>query len=541
MESKPQIVKVLNDDSRKTLEKTFKDLKRSITIEVYSKDGINVPYNQLAIQFVNELMEITNKINGKFFNLDTERAKQMNISRTPTILIDPDHYRIRYTGAPAGEEGRSFIQTIVQVSRDDSQLSGKSKKALAELKAERHIQVFVTPACPYCPQEVIHAFSMAIERPDLVSAECIESTENIDLAKQNNVGTVPQTVINGKLIAIGLQTEDMFINGLISLTLQQMPPSQTDSKEEVMGDFDLIIIGAGPAGLTAAIYAARSGLKAIVLEKSVPGGQVAITPLVENWPGMTRVPGKQLMDMMVEHAKQYAHMHEGEDVREIKVGKRIEVITQSGKYLGNAVLIATGATHKKLGVPGEDRLYGKGVSYCATCDAFFYKGRKAIVAGGGNTAITDALYLDSIGAKVMIVHRRDSFKAEKQLVDSIMSKKFEIVWNANITEILGDKNVEGVNVKDTVTGKERRIDADAVFVAVGEIPVSEIASSIGVETDEAGFIKIDREQRTSIPRIYAAGDVTGGVKQIVTAVGSGSTAALTIFSDLSSGKWKKVN
>lgn len=538
MESKTEVARVLNDDARKTLGKTFKDLKRTIVLEVYTKDGVNEPYNQLSVKFVSEIMEITDKIVGKFHKIDSERSKQMDVTRSPTILIDPDHYRIRYTGAPAGEEGRSFIQTLLNVSRDDSTLSGKGRKRLASLKDKRHIQVFVTAACPYCPGEVLNVTSAAIERPDLVVAEIVESAENIDLAKQFNVGSVPQTVINGKVISIGMQQEEMFIEGLITLVPHEIPKQQT-TKDDVLGDVDLIIIGAGPAGLTAAIYAARAGLHAIVLEKSVPGGQVAITPLVENWPGMISVPGKQLVDLMVAHAKTYAHMHDGEEVLEIKVGKRIEAVTANGRYLGNALLLATGATHKKVGVPGEDRLYGKGVSYCATCDAFFYKDRKVVVIGGGNTAMTDALYIDSIGAKVTVIHRRDALRAEKRLVDSVVARKIPILLNSIVTEIKGEKNVESVVVKDTLTGKETVIQTDAAFVAIGETPISGIAASVGVETDEAGFIIVDKEMRTSIPRVYAAGDVIGGVRQIVTATGTGATAALTIFNDLSSGKWAK--
>jgi thioredoxin reductase (NADPH) len=538
LESKTEDTRVLKDDARKTLEETFKDLKRKVVIEVFTKDGTNEPYNQLSQRFATELSEISEKIIVKTFKIGDERSKQMGVTRSPTVLIDPDHYRIIYTGAPAGEEGRSFIQTILMVSRDDSMLSSKGRKRLAELRDKRHIQVFVTAACPYCPGEVQNANAAAIERPDLVVSEVVESAENIDLAKQFNVGSVPQTVINGKVISIGMQQEGMFIEGLITLVPHEIPKQET-AKDDVLGDVDLIIVGAGPAGLTAAIYAARAGLHAIVLEKSVPGGQVAITPLVENWPGMISVPGKQLVDMMVAHAKTYAHMHDGEEVLEIKVGKRIEAVTLNGRYLGNALLLATGATHKKVGVPGEDRLYGKGVSYCATCDAFFYKDRKVVVIGGGNTAMTDALYLDSIGAKVTVIHRRDVLRAEKRLIDSVMARKIPILLNSIVTEIKGEKNVESVSIKDVLTGKESVIQTDAAFVAIGETPISGIAASVGIETDEAGFIVVDKEMRTSIPRIYAAGDVTGGVRQIVTATGTGATAALTIFNDLTSGKFTR--
>lgn len=541
MESKTEDKRILNDDARKTLHATFKDLKGKVNVEVFTKDGVNEPYNQLAVKFVGELMEINDKIVGDFSKIGEERAVKRGVTRSPTILIEPDKYRIRYTGAPAGEEGRSFIQTLVMASRSKSDMSSSGKKRLSDLRDDRTIQVFVTPTCPVCPGEAANANAMAIERPDLISSEIIECAENMDLVKQFNIGSVPQTIVNGKMINIGLQSEELFIEGLITLVPREMPAERTKT-DDIAGEFDLIIIGAGPAGLTAAIYAARSGLRAILLEKAVPGGQVALTPLIENWPGMMSVPGKQLVDMMVEHAKSYAHIHDGEEVSEIKVGKRIEAITSGGRYIADALLISTGATHKKMGAPGEDRLYGKGVSYCSTCDGFFYKGREVMVVGGGNTAMTDAIHLSSLGCKVTIIHRREGFRAEKRLVDNVAALKIPAIMNANIVEIRGDKNVEALVIKDASTGKESILKTDAVFVAIGETPMSEIAASIGVEVDEAGFIKVDTGMRTSIPRVYAAGDVTGGVRQIVTAVGSGSIAALTIFGDLSnirSGK-KKV-
>jgi thioredoxin reductase (NADPH) len=538
MEGKPADTRVLGDDARASLEKTFKDLKRKVVLEVYTKDGVNEPYNQLSTKFVSEMMELTDKVEGRFYKIGEQRAQEMNITRSPTILFEPDKYKIRYTGAPAGEEGRSFIQAIVMLSRDDSLISSKGRKRLADLRDKRTVQVFVTPICPYCPAEVITAVGLAIERPDLISVEAVESSENLDMAKAVNVGSVPQTVINGKVINIGLQTEEMFIEGLITLVPHEMPTQRTEA-EGIVGEFDVIIIGAGPAGLTAAIYAARAGLHAILLEKSVPGGQVAITPLVENWPGMISVPGKQLMDLMVAHAKTYTHLHEAEEVSEIKIGRKIEAITPSGKYLGDSLILATGATQRKIGVPGEDRLYGKGVSYCTTCDGFFYKGRNAAVVGGGNTALTDAIYLNSLGCKVTIFHRRESFKAENRLVDNVAALKIPIMFNTTVLEIRGEKNVESILVKDTVTGKESVIKTEAVFVAIGEIPMSDLAKNIGVAVDETGFIKVDKEMRTSIPRVYAAGDVAGGVRQIVTAVGTGSIAALTVFSDLSAARSKK--
>lgn len=382
------------------------------------------------------------------------------------------------------------------------------------------------------------AVASALERPDLITAEIVEASENEDLAGKYGVSSVPHTVINGKTVSLGVDTQDAFIDKV--LTLQEpaagLPPLIREGEEVHV---DIVIVGAGPGGLTAAIYGERSGLKCVVLEKGVVGGQVALTPVVENYPGLTRVAGKSLVDLMAQHARQYAHIHQGEEVLEIKPDEQIKVSTNRGKYICRAVILATGAKHRKLGVPGEERLYGRGVSYCATCDGYFYKGKKVIMVGGGNSAVTEALYLDSLGVGVTLVHRKDKLRAELRLQESLFSRKIPVSWNSGVDEILGDKTVTGVRIEDTKTGKTEEMPVDGVFISIGYEPVNELAKKTGVELDEAGYVKADRRQRTNVPRIYAVGDITGGVKQIVTAVGQGAVAAMTAFEDLANPYWKR--
>ncbi|MFQ6050909.1 MAG: thioredoxin-disulfide reductase [Candidatus Hydrothermarchaeota archaeon] len=528
---------ILSRDARDTLKKSFKKLKNKVLIEVFIKEGENDQYNELTIKFLSELSKLSRKINTKINKIGDEKSEKYEVYRSPTILIEPEKYRIRFTGSPLGEEAKSFIETLFLVSARESGLSGESKKKLADLKDKRYVQVFVLPTCPYCPWEVLNAIRTAIERPDLITAECIESSENEDLAREFDVISVPQTIVNGIKVAMGLQQEDMFIQSLI--TLEPQVELKPELAEEIVGEADLIIVGAGPAGLTAGIYAERSGLRTIILEKEAVGGQVSLTPVVENYPGFENIPGKRLMEMISTQARNYAHIHEGEEVLEIKVGKKIEAITRKGKYLANALIIATGAMHRRLDVPGEEKYAGRGVSYCATCDGYFYKGKEVIVVGGGNSALTDALYLDSLGAKVTLIHRRDSLRAEKRLQDSLFERKIPVIWNSVMEEIYGNDEVKGVKIRNLLDNSVKEISTSAVFIAIGEVPNSEIAREIGIEVDEKGFIKTDRSQRTNIPRIYAAGDVTGGVRQIVTAVGEGATAALAAFEDLSKPYWRR--
>jgi len=395
----------------------------------------------------------------------------------------------------------------------------------------------VTLTCPYCPGQVINAFRAAIERPDLVSAECIDGEENLDLAQRYNVSAVPQTIINEKTMGYGFEPEDQFITELVSLKPQTevFTSPRTDLAQKA--ELDLIIVGAGPAGLTAGIYAARSGLKTVILEKSIIGGQVAITPVVENWPGFQQIPGKKLMELISAQARLYVPILEGEDVQEIKIGKHIEAITRNTRYLSKALILATGSVHRRLKVPGEEKFYGHGVSYCATCDGYLFKGKRVVVVGGGNTALTDALYLKNLGARVSLVHLLDAFTGEAALVSSVMQEKIPVVMNARVEEIIGTTSVTGIKIKDTKEGLEHTLQTDAVFVAIGEIPNNTLAVELGLTMDSEGYVKVDSHARTNIPRIYAAGDITGGIRQIVTAVGHGATAAVSAFEDLLHPYW----
>ncbi len=523
-------------DSRGHLKEQFKALKEKVIIEIFTKTGENEPYNELAIKFATELSRLTDKIEVRLNKIGDAKAKKYDVTRSPTVLINPEQYHIRYTGAPAGEEGVSFLQAIMMVSLRESGLSQTSKELLTQLDEKRHAQIYITPDCPYCPGQVINAFRAAIERPEVVSSECVDSTQHLDLAKKYNVGSVPQTIINEKTISLGYESEERFISELISM---EPAESQVAPVEQEMIETDLIIVGAGPAGLTAGIYARRSGLNTIILEKDTVGGQVSVTPIVENYPGFQNIPGKKLMAMIAAHARGYVDIHEGEEVREIKVGKRIEAITTRARYAAKALLLATGAQYKKLDVPGEARFSGHGVSYCATCDGYLFKDKKVVVVGGGNTALTDALHLKNLGARVIIIHRREEFRADKHLQDSVEREGIPVMWNSAVEEIVGNDEIKAVKIKNTKNNTTQELETDGVFIAIGETPNSQLAADIGISMNEGSFIQADRNGRTNIPRIYAAGDVTVGLRQIVIAVGEGAAAVQAIFEDISHPYWLK--
>lgn len=381
------------------------------------------------------------------------------------------------------------------------------------------------------------AVASAVARPDLVTVEIIEVTENQDLAEEYEVSSVPQTTINDELSVLGADPEEAFVERLITLKEPSVASARIAPEGEEVR-VDVVVVGAGPGGLSAGIYGERSGLRYVILEKDVVGGQVAATPVVENYPGMIRIAGLSLVDIMAQHALQYTYIHQGEEVLDIIPNDIIEIYTSKGKYLCGAVILTTGAAYRKIGAAGEERLFGRGVSYCATCDGYFFKDKKAVVVGGGGSAVTEALYLDSLGVNVTLVHRRDKLRAEARLQQSLFDRKIPVIWNSVVKEVLGENAVTGIRIENVTTGESRKIQTDAVFVSIGYDPANNLAKRIGLELDEEGYIKVDRFQRTSRPRIYAAGDVTGGIKQIVTAVGQGAIAALSAFEDLSKPYWK---
>jgi len=379
----------------------------------------------------------------------------------------------------------------------------------------------------------MYAIAAAVERPDLVSLEIIEINENIEIARKYGAMSVPRTFINETLTADGLEPEELFMESLL-LGKKANRASRGDDEEPLESTFDVIILGAGPAGLTAAIYARRSGLKVVVLEAATIGGQISLTPAVENDPGIPNIAGNTLVELMAKQTLEYADVHEGAVVESVSNEKGVFTVeTTRGTFKSRALILATGASHRKLGAKGEERLGGRGVSYCATCDGHQFKdGKKVVIVGGGSSALTDALYMDSIGAKVTVVHRSNAFQAEHRLQESLKERGIKVIFDTELSEIKGTDIVEEVTLKNVKTGKTRKLSCDGVFIAVGYVPNTEIAKQLGAKLDQGGYIKVDNRQRTTHKGVYAAGDVTGGVKQITVAVGQGSVAAITAFEDI---------
>lgn len=584
--------RLINEESLDSLKDLYGSLGTEVELHLYEAENAEDIFTRFNRQLCEELTGASGKIRVVRHGAG-EAPADFPFTERPAIAIQGKDAKapvLHMLGAPLGEEGKVLVQAVLLAGSGKSGLSQGAKDVLARLGEKREVLVFGTGSCPYCPGQMVLAANLAAERPDLIRSYAIAADQFPDLSQSFGVGGVPHTVVNREYMVVGLMPDEPFSRfissfnkadlgqyaqslirapkGADSAAAGQSPDTHADSdassgsggagrgavppalaaafggKKEVAaygvveekGDEfnpDLLILGGGPAGLTAAMYGARAGLKVTLLDSGILGGQVATTPVVENYPGFKTISGQALMENMVFQSASYAHLKQGLEITNLESKDGYFVAhTSNGQYKGRALVIATGAAHKHLNIPGEALLSGRGVHYCASCDGYMYSGKKVIVNGGGNTALTDALHLKNLNADVTIVHRRDQFRAEQALANAVKKAGINVVWHGKLKEITGTDKVEAVIVEDARDGKEQRLEADAVFISIGKNPNSRPARAVGADLNQDMTIKVDAKMRTTVPLVYAAGDVNGGFQQIVAAVASGAVAANTAFEDL---------
>ena len=291
--------------------------------------------------------------------------------------------------------------------------------------------------------------------------------------------------------------------------------------------YDMVIIGGGPGGYTAALYAARAGLSVVVLEKLSAGGQMALTSEIDNYPGFENgIDGFELAERMQQQAERFGAETELAEVTEIRLaGNRKEILTSEGSFLANTLVLATGANPRHLGIPEEQAMTGRGLHYCAACDGMFYRGKTVVVVGGGNSAAAEALSLSRIAKKVIVVHRRDALRATKVYHQPLMAApNVEFRWNSEVSGLIGNQRVSGIRLRDVNTGEESQLDCDGIFISIGRVPATGLVRDL-LKLDDAGYVVADETTRTNVPGIFAVGDVrTKPLRQVVTAVADGAMA-----------------
>ncbi|WP_067932734.1 thioredoxin-disulfide reductase [Alicyclobacillus kakegawensis] len=295
--------------------------------------------------------------------------------------------------------------------------------------------------------------------------------------------------------------------------------------------YDVVIIGGGPAGLSAGVYAARANLKTLIVERGLPGGQMQNTLEVENYTGIKMILGPELSESMRDHAESLGVEFKMAAVERVELEAQPKrVYTTEGEVLAKAVIVATGATPRRLGIPGEDKLSGRGVSWCAVCDGAFFRNKRIAVVGGGDSACEEGVFLTRFGEKVTLIHRRDKLRAQPILQKrALENDKMEFIWNHQVVEVLGDNKVTGIRIRHVATGEEQTLDVDALFIYVGFDPITSFLQGSRI-LDENGYVLTDEDMKTSIPGVFAAGDVRAkGLRQIITAAAEGAIAAMSAY------------
>ena len=316
-----------------------------------------------------------------------------------------------------------------------------------------------------------------------------------------------------------------------------------DYSGEIMEEYDIIIIGAGPAGLTAGMYAGRQNSKTLVIDKGLAGGLGLEVPMMQNYPGFDLIAGMELIQKMKAQSENYCEILENTVIDSIEKTddgfhlktKNSPLLISGGdegekEFFTKSIILATGASHRHLNIPGEEEFLGRGVAYCATCDGMFFIGKDILMVGGGNSAAQEALYLKNLGCNVKLVHRRDELRCEHHLQKALEENGIEVLWNSTIQEIKGEMVVDSVTLLRD--GAEEDYKTDAVFVAIGDDPSNELAKDLGVALDDDGYIITDKNQATNVKGVYSAGDITGGVKQWIVACGEGAVAAISAYNDM---------
>jgi len=392
------------------------------------------------------------------------------------------------------------------------------------LKSSRPVLVeFSAPWCTYCRRIESAMNAVAAEQADTIDVYAVNIDDHPVLVNAYSVELVPTLMLfqNGQpvdnIVAPGSKAEiDAFLSKTVTLKTQ-------DSHI-----YDMIVIGGGPGGYTAALYAARAGMDTLVLEKLSAGGQMAETRQIDNYPGFTEgVDGLTLGLNMQAQAERFGVTSKLTEVQSVSLSGAVKTVTTTdGTFLGKTVVIATGAGHKHLGIDHEEELVGRGVGYCAACDGMFYRGKTVAVVGGGNSAAADALLLSRIAKKVYVIHRRDSLRATKVYHQPLMeAENVEFLWDSTVSELLYEQKLTGVNVQNVKTGAFSQLELDGLFISIGRTPATELFRD-QLTLDEAGYIIADETTKTTIPGVFAVGDVrTKPMRQVVTAVADGAVAA----------------
>jgi len=532
----------IDKETKKELEHILGQLPNPVKIIFFTQKN-ECPMCKAQHSMVSELTLISDKLKLEIYDFVKDRKKvaEYKIDKIPALaIVGEKDYGIRFYGVTGGYEFASLLESITMISNRESGLNPGLKQAVKAIKEPVHMQVMVTLTCPYCPKAVHIAHQFAMEN-EKIRSDMVEVSGFPHIAQKYSVQGVPRTVIN----------ETNFIEGAVPgktvllEIMKSVEPQQYEKIEETLAKadekrkvrkadpkhtYETIIVGAGPAGLSAAVYAVRKALDVLLVSKSM-GGQIYYTASVENYLGFSSIDGREMIARFKEHAENYP-------IAEY-LGKNVDSITRDGEefvlkmedetiFRGKSVIYTAGKEYRRLGVPGEERLIGNGIAFCATCDAPLYKDKTVAVVGGGNSALTAVRDLIPYANMIHLIHRREEFRADPVLVEELRKVpkvKFHTGWV--VVEFIGGGKLAGLRMVKTDASDMLDLRLDGVFLEIGLIPNTKPVKDF-IELNKYGEIPVTRENTTSVEGFFAAGDVTNvAEKQICVAAGEGARAAIS--------------
>jgi alkyl hydroperoxide reductase subunit F len=535
---------LIDAQARKELETVFANLAGPVRITLFTQAN-PCPTCIEQRRLLEEIASMSSKVTLTVLDLlrDQAQAKSRGVDKVPSTLIDGDkEYGIKFYGLTGGYEFSSLIDAILMVSTGVSSLDPRLESLIKGLEKPIRIDVMTTLTCPYCPRMVHLANQFALVNEN-IHATMIESSEFPQLVQRYSVSGVPKTIINETHSFEGaIQAEALFLE-----LLKAVEPEQYRRLDESIREaqglrkvgkaqqgylYEVLVVGGGPAGMNAALYSARKGLDVALITKNL-GGQITYTSKVENYLGLGTAPGVDLIDLFMRHleAHRIAELTGIEVIRIEAKPHSFRAIASDGRHFEGRVLIyCAGKEYKRLEVPGEAKYIGKGIAFCATCDAPLYMGRSVAVVGGGNSAFTAARDLLRFASDIHIIHRGETFKADEALIREVTAAKNVKIHLASVVQaFLGDERLTGIRISTSPSELGQDLLIDGVFLEVGMTPNSEPLKGF-VELNDLGEVPIERDMSTVIPGLYAAGDVTDvKEKQIAIAIGQGAQAALSAY------------
>jgi alkyl hydroperoxide reductase subunit F len=531
---------LIDDQTRDELKGIFARMRRNVTLTFFRRE--QCPGCEQQRELLETLASLSETISLNTYDIDTdkEEAARFGIDKVPATAVTADKdYGIRFYGITAGHEFGSFIQTLMLVEQGDAMLPPELEAFLSQIDTPVHLEVMTTLTCPYCARMVVTAHQLAMASTNIRS-DMIDSAEFPQLVERYGVQGVPKTIINGEsgfegALPLPNVILELFkalkpeLYAQIEKQLNEAMDTRAKAPAEPQTLYDIIIVGAGPAAMTAAIYAARKNLKTAVIGKHV-GGQITDTSIIENWPGIESIGGMELARMMKNHARHY-DIAETFDVKIERIAKeqgRFVLHASEGiAYRARSVIYCAGKEYRRLGSEGEARFIGKGIAFCATCDAPLYMDKNVAVVGGGNSALTAARDLLGFAKKIHLINRSDAFRADQPLIDEVLGSEIVTVhYGMQIEAFKGTNRLESVVLADRHGASGGELAVEGVFLEIGLSPNSAPLRDLAA-LNEKGEVIVDRQQATSVAGLFAAGDVTDEIdKQIIVAAGAGAKAAL---------------